>query len=120
VRAALRRASYGEAPVTTPEFSSGALRLDFAHRQVFVAGQEVHLTSTEYKLLIELAHAAGQAVPPEMLLTHIWGPNYVSDERMIPRLVYRLRQKLEPIPSMPRYILTTASQGYYLSQDLPD
>jgi DNA-binding response OmpR family regulator len=115
VRAGLRRASYGAPPaVPAPAFQTGALRVDYATRRVYVAGQEARLTATEYKLLCELARAAGRIVPPEVILENVWGEGYAGEDRLITHIIYRLRQKIETDPGNPRLILTYPGQGYCL------
>ncbi len=114
IRAALRRAGYGEAPSLEPVFQGGDLRVDYASRRVFVAQQEVHLTATEYKLLCELIRAAGRIVPPEIILENVWGPDRAGENQLIPHVIHRLRKKIEADPSAPRLILTQPGQGYCL------
>lgn len=114
VRAALRRAGYGAPPSPEPDFQAGDLRVDYAAQRVFVAGQEVRLTATEYRLLCELTRAAGRIVPPELILENVWGPGYAGEDQLITRLIYRLRQKIEADPATPRFILTRPGQGYCL------
>jgi DNA-binding response OmpR family regulator len=114
VRAALRRTSYGAPPALEPVFQAGDLRVDYASQRVFVAGQEVRLTSTEYQLLCELTHAAGRIVPPEIILENVWGPSYTGEDQLITHIIYRLRQKLEADPATPHLIVTHSGLGYCL------
>jgi len=114
MRAALRRAGYGAPPSTEPVFQAGDLRVNFVSRRVFIAQREVHLTSTEYKLLCELIRAAGRIVPPEVILENVWGPDRAGENQLIPQVIHRLRQKLEADPSAPRMIVTQPGQGYCL------
>jgi two-component system KDP operon response regulator KdpE len=113
VQAAIRRAAYGTGS-PAPAFQAGDLRVDYASRRVYVAGQEVRLTSTEYKLLCELAVAAGRIVPPETILENVWGPGYTGEDQLIPHVIHRLRQKLEANPRAPHLIVTRPGQGYCL------
>jgi DNA-binding response OmpR family regulator len=114
MRAALRRAGYGMPPASQPVFQAGDLRVDYASRRVFVAQQEVHLTSTEYKLLCELIRAAGRILPPEVILENVWGPDRAGENQLIPHVIHRLRQKIEADPGAPRFIITHVGQGYGL------
>jgi DNA-binding response OmpR family regulator len=84
---------------------------------VLVGKDEVRLTPTEYRLLCELTRAAGRIVPPEMILENVWGPGHEGDDQLIPRVIHRLRQKIEPDPGTPRFIITRPGQGYCL--DVP-
>jgi two-component system, OmpR family, KDP operon response regulator KdpE len=113
VQAALRRAAYA-APSPAPSFQAGDLRVDYISRRVYVAGREVRLTSTEYRLLCELTGAVGRIVPPETILENVWGPGYTGDEHLIPQFIHRLRRKLEADTGSPRLIVTRPGQGYCL------
>ena len=114
-RAALRvRAA--TAPTHEPVFTSGDLSIDFAHRQVTVAGNSVALSKTEYKLLRVLAQHAGMALTHETLLERVWGKGYSSEVEFIWVYVRRLRRKIEPDPAHPRHILTVPGVGYRLAR----
>ena len=104
------------APTHEPVFTSGDLSIDFAHRQVTVAGNPVALSKTEYKLLRALAQHAGMALTHEMLLERVWGTGYSQEVEFIWVYVRRLRRKIEPDPAHPRYILTVPSVGYRLAR----
>ena len=114
LRAVLRRAGQGESVPLEPVFQAGDLRVDYASQRVYVAEQEVRLTPTEYKLLCELTRAAGRIVPQEVILENVWGPGYAGEDQLIPRVIHRLRKKIEPDPSAPRLIITRPGQGYCL------
>jgi DNA-binding response OmpR family regulator len=115
VQAVLRRAGGGQQTEGRATFEVGELRVDFAGQRVFVRGQEVHLTPTEYRLLGELAHHAGQVLVPEVLLEKVWGMGYAGETRLVWQAIHRLRQKIEPEPRHPRYIQTRAGIGYMLT-----
>jgi DNA-binding response OmpR family regulator len=119
VRAALRRAGQGEAPASEPAFQAGDLRVDYGSQRVYVAQQEVRLTPTEYKLLCELTRAAGRIVPSEAILENVWGPGYAGEDQLIPRVIHRLRQKIETGPGAHRFIITRPGQGYGLEIPSP-
>ncbi len=112
VKAALRRADYSEAPKGEASFRSGDLLVDYASQRVFVAEQEVHLTAIEYRLLCELTRAAGKVVTPEIILEKVWGPGYSGGNQLVPRVIHRLRQKIEPNPEEPNFIHTRFGLGY--------
>jgi DNA-binding response OmpR family regulator len=114
VRAALRRSVNSNEASSPPVFQAGELKIDFSRQRVFVGAREVDLTATEYRLLSELAHHAGRVLVPEHLLDKIWGPGYAGETRLVWQAVHRLRQKIEPDPQQPQYLLTKTGIGYYL------
>ena len=115
VRAVLRRSEHPEEIRGHADFVCGELSVNFAQHRVFVGGQEVALTATEYALLRELALNANRVLLHEQLLTAVWGPEYVNDIDYLRAYVRYLRRKIEPDPSKSRYILTTPGVGYMLS-----
>jgi DNA-binding response OmpR family regulator len=76
------------------------------------AGVDVHLTRTEFRLLTELAGAAGKVVTREELLRRVWGYDYFGDTRLLDVHVRRLRRKVERDPDDPRCVLTVRGRGY--------
>ncbi len=97
-------------------FTSGDLTIDFAQRQVRVAGRDVQLSRTEYKLLTVLAQHAGMVLTHELLLEKVWGPGYNREMDFIWVYIRRVRRKIEPDPSQPQYILTVPGVGYKLAR----
>ncbi len=117
VRVALRRHGQPEPRgAQSTLFSSGDLTIDLAQRQVRVAGREVQLSRTEYKLLTTLAQHAGMVLTHELLLEKVWGPGYNREMDFIWVYIRRVRRKIEPDPSQPRYILTVPGVGYKLAR----
>jgi two-component system KDP operon response regulator KdpE len=112
IRAVLRRASAVHCHTPMPVFRCGDLTIDFAARQVYVSGRRVRLTPTEYDLLYHLVRNAGRVLPHELLLTRVWGPEYRTESDYLKVFIHRLREKIEPNPAMPRYILTERGVGY--------
>lgn len=111
VRAVLRRTA--QAPATPrPPLSVGDLEIDFAVRRVTVRGSQVRLTPTEYDLLAHLAVNAGRVLTHRALLQAVWGPEYGDETEYLWAYIRRLRRKIEPDPSNPRYILTQPGVGY--------
>jgi two-component system KDP operon response regulator KdpE len=111
VRAALRRTTRaGSAP--RPPLAIDELVIDFGTRQVTVGGVETKLTPTEYDLLAHLAINAGRVLTHRSLLQGVWGPEYGDETEYLWAYIRRLRRKLEPDPSNPRYILTQPGVGY--------
>jgi two-component system KDP operon response regulator KdpE len=114
IRVALRS---GTEPQTLPAlrvFVLGDLRIDFEKRTVHLAGREVHLTPTEYKLLGVLVQRRGHAVAHGELLREVWGAEAAEELDYLRTFMRQLRYKLEPEPSQPRYLLTIPRVGYRL------
>jgi two-component system, OmpR family, response regulator MtrA len=76
------------------------------------AGTEVHLTRTEFRLLVELASARGRIVSREDLLQRVWGYDYYGDTRLLDVHIRRLRRKIETDPDDPKLVLTVRGSGY--------
>ena len=101
---------------TEPVFAVGQLRVDLARRQVQQGEEDVHLTPTEYRLLTTLIQHAGRVLTHQQLLREVWGPDSLYESHYLRVYVGQLRQKLEPDPSRPRYILTEPGVGYRLAE----
>jgi len=114
VKAVLRRSRSPEEAITST-FECGDLSINFAQHRVFVRGEEVRLTATEYALLSQLALHANSVMLHTDLLSSVWGPEYRDDVEYLRAYVRYLRLKLEANPSHPSYILTTPGVGYMLS-----
>lgn len=112
IRAVLRRAS---APPLAPKSDlriDEHLQVDFSRREVRVDGELVSLRPTEYRLLYHLVSNPGRVMTYESLLAKVWGEEYHSEDQYVRLYVTYLRQKLEPDPTKPRYILTERGVGY--------
>jgi DNA-binding response OmpR family regulator len=90
--------------------------LEIAPEQGMVkrAGEEVHLTKTEFRLLCELASSPGKVFSREHLLERVWGYGYFGDGRLVDVHVRRLRTKVETDPAHPRHVVTVRGMGYKL------
>jgi two-component system KDP operon response regulator KdpE len=91
--------------------------VDLPNRRVWRAGEEVHLTPTEYKLLVTLVRHAGKVLTHRMLLKEVWGSNYVNQAHYVRVYLAQLRQKIEADPARPRLLLTEPGVGYRLRSD---
>lgn len=111
LRALLRRAAQPSAEGEA-DFSVGKLTINFATHEVRLEGEVIALTATEYRLLEELVRHAGTALPHQLLLERVWGPEYVNDIHYIKVFIRRLRQKLHDDADKPRYIQTVWGIGY--------
>jgi DNA-binding response OmpR family regulator len=112
VRAVLRRAS-GRG-VGRETVSIGEVSLDHGRREVTVRDQGVRLTFSEFELLARLMSEPGHLFNRQELLRAIWGDSAYRDPRAIDVHIRHLREKLEPEPEKPRYILTVRGAGYRL------
>jgi two-component system, OmpR family, response regulator MtrA len=108
-RAAVRRATAGD---EEPALVRGDLEIDPG---AFVArreGEELGLTATEFKLLLELARRPGQVFTRDLLLQRVWNYDYLGDSRLVDVAVQRLRAKVEEDPKEPKMIKTVRGVGY--------
>ena len=118
VRAVLRRSQFSAKESTQgwqSTMTTGELTIDFAQHLVTLAGKEVALTPTEYRLLAYLAQNVGRIVTQDLLLEHVWGLEYLGEGHMLQVNINRLRRKLEDDPARPRYVLTRMGVGYLLA-----
>lgn len=111
MRALLRRRAAG-AEGDSPVLSFGEVRVDLAQRTVERAGQPVHLTQVEYRLLQALASRPGKVLTYRQLLREVWGPSHVESNHYARIYMGHLRQKLEADPARPRHFLTETGIGY--------
>jgi DNA-binding response OmpR family regulator len=114
-RAVLRRAQFVVADQTFNNATIGEIAIDYAQHSVKQNGKEVPLTPIEYRLLSYMAQHAGRVLTQDGLLEHVWGAEYVGESHMLQVNINRLRRKLEPDPTRPRYILTKVGVGYMLA-----
>ena len=105
-----RRARSGES--VSPIIEFGNVTVDLSRRLVFRAGEEVHLTPLEYRLLSTLLGHPGKVLTQRNLLREIWGPSYIESSHYLRAYVGHLRQKLEIDPTQPQYFLTETGVGY--------
>ncbi len=112
IRALLRRARTAEPGMSHLRF--GDLEIIPEEGSVLLGGQEVHLTKTEFRLLVELASSPGRVFSREVLLERVWGYGYFGDGRLVDVHVRRLRTKIEADPANPRHVVTVRGLGYKL------
>lgn len=87
------------------------LAVDFPHQRALIFGQPIPLTPTETKLLYLLIRNAGRTITTDFLLRRLWPIEEVFEDTLRVH-VHRLRQKIEPVPAQPCYILTERGLGY--------
>jgi len=117
MRAALRHATRNPDDAGESTFSLGELHVDLPKRQVSVAGNQVHLTPIEYRLLTTLIRYAGKVLTHRQLLLEVWGPPYADQAHYLRVYMAQLRRKLEADPARPRYLLTEPGVGYRLASE---
>lgn len=112
VRVQLRRRSLGDDADAVLRF--GDVAVDRARRTVTRAGEALHLTPIEYRLLQELAAAPGRVLTHQHLLKAVWGPGHAEDVHYVRVHMANLRKKLEIDPNRPQWLVTEAGVGYRL------
>jgi DNA-binding response OmpR family regulator len=112
IRALLRRARASDP--ASPHLRFGELEIIPDEGVVRRAGQEIHLTKTEFKLLVELASSPGRVFSREVLLERVWGYGYFGDGRLVDVHVRRLRTKVENDAANPHHVVTVRGLGYKL------
>lgn len=90
------------------------LAVDTGRMEVSKNGETIDLTYREYLLLVYLMRHAGYVISREKLLETVWGYDFYGDERTVDVTIRRLREKIEPNPGQPRYILTKRGAGYFV------
>lgn len=111
IRAVLKRAG----PPLASEVSIGDFSFDVSRQEVSCAkGRQIRLTPMESRLLQVFIANVGRVLPREMLIEHVWGYTGEGDYALLKNLVRRLRLKIEPDPSSPRYLKTVPGIGYML------
>ncbi len=115
VRAVLRRAELPPSADVEKKltYSDAFLSVDVAERRVIVSGERVRLTPTEFKLFALLLENAGRVLTHKQILERVWGWEYVDDIDHVRIYIWHLRQKIEPDPAHPTYIIAEPGVGYY-------
>jgi len=113
VKAVLRRTTMPQlAENHTSIFISGNLEINFATHDVFVSGEPVNLTPTEYNLLCNLVRNAGKVLSHRFLLQKTWGSDCIEDTSSLKKYIYRLRVKLKDNQSQQPMLVTQRGIGY--------
>jgi two-component system, OmpR family, KDP operon response regulator KdpE len=113
VKVALRHASNKKTESAESAIvEAGDLVIDISLSTVHKAGVDVHLTPTEYKLLVTLLQTPGKLVTQQHLLREVWGPGYAKEGHYLRTYMGQLRHKLEDEPSQPKHLITEPGVGY--------
>jgi len=110
VRVSLRR--HAQQNQESPLIQFSDVEVDLINRRVSRAGEDLHLTPLEFRLLTELIANAGKVLTQRQLLSTVWGPNYVEHSHYLRIYMGHLRQKLEAEPARPKHLLTETGVGY--------
>lgn len=114
VNAVMRRTQNEFSQPSPDQIKLGNLFIDLNQRRVFVNGNSVQLTPTEFKLLVYLANHVDKVVPHDEILEAIWGDEYRDRTHYLRVSIGRLRQKIEADPGNPEYIVTCSGVGYMI------
>ena len=117
LRVALRHAATLASPNAKPVVRVEELTVDLVRREVAIGTEVIHLTPTEYRLLLVLVAHAGKVVTHRQLLKEVWGPDSVYENQYLRVYMGQLRRKIEKDATRPRYIKTEAGIGYRLMDE---
>ena len=115
MRVALRHRGTALQPAIT-RYQHGSLLVDLAAHRVSLAGADVHLTPTEFKLLARLVRHAGRVVTHRQLLADVWGVEFTEHTHYLRLYMAQLRAKLEAESADPQRLLTEPGVGYRLAE----
>lgn len=111
IRAVMRRNA--DADELIPDtVAAGPVRMDVERHVVTVDGTDITMPLKEFDLLEMLLRNAGRVMTRGQLIDRVWGPGYVGDTKTLDVHIKRLRSKIEPDPSAPRYLMTVRGLGY--------
>jgi two-component system response regulator RegX3 len=114
VRAILRRRELDRANGRAAVRTLGGLHIDLGRQEVFVEGERVHLTLSEFKVLSLLAEKPESVISRRELMQHLWASEHVGDEHACEVHISNLRRKIEADPSRPQRLITVRGMGYKL------
>lgn len=117
VRAVLRRVEIRQSLPSSdlePVIEYGDLKVDLGRAEVWKRGQLVHLSATEYRLLLQFLLHRGKVLSTPWLLRSVWGASYENEREVLWVTIARLRQKIEDDPRQPCYVLTRSGEGYWM------
>ena len=116
IKAIMRRGRKQEEKETPSNvLEKNDMKIDRESRRVYIEGKEVNLTAKEFDLLELLAMNPDKVYSREQLLNLVWGYEYPGDARTVDVHIRRLREKIEKLPSNPKYVYTKWGVGYYFN-----
>ncbi|MBQ5431057.1 MAG: response regulator transcription factor [Lachnospiraceae bacterium] len=114
IKAVMRRSHRNDTSrENSSQITSGDIRIDNDSRRLFIKDKEFNLTTKEFEMLCLLVTNPGKVYSRDVLLKEIWGADFPGDARTVDVHIRRLREKIEPNPSEPRYVHTKWGLGYY-------
>ena len=120
IRTALRHtrtAATSSSLATSGRFKAGGLEIDYDKRRVFVDGQSVHLTQSEYKIVSMLGLYSGRVPTYDYMLRELWGMSTKENRQILRVNMANIRRKLEKNPAEPQYIFTEIGVGYWMREE---
>ena len=113
IRVALRHTRSGSsAAAGTGKFTAGELCIDYDKHQVFVSGENVHLTQNEFRIVSLLSRCSGKVLTYDYIMKELWGPQSKGSNQILRVNMANIRRKIELNPAEPRYIFTEVGVGY--------
>lgn len=100
----------------TEQITIGELEINYAKRLISIAGEEIHLTPIEYKIIVLLSRYLGKVLTHDFIIKEIWGP-FESEVQVLRVNMANIRRKLEINPAEPRYIITEVGVGYRMVEE---
>ena len=98
-------------------FETGELKVDFDKREVTLAGERIHLTQMEYKILVLLSQNAGKVMTYDSIIQNLWGPQARMDNQILRVNMAHIRRKIESNPAEPKYVFTEVGVGYRMREE---
>lgn len=114
LRHAAQRKASEEGMKPDSVYRSGALVIDHGKRRVFLNGEDVHLTQTEYRILEVLTKHAGRVLTYDFIIRNVWGPNASFDKQILRVNMANIRRRIEANPAAPQYLRTEIGVGYWI------
>jgi len=108
----MRRSNGSNGSSSSSAITVGPVTLDAMRHEVSREGTKVRLTPTESRLLHLLISHTGQVLTTDMIIERVWGYDEAGDSGLVKTHIRHLRQKVEPDPNSPRYIMTVPGVGY--------
>jgi DNA-binding response OmpR family regulator len=114
IKAVLRRVEDQTNVFSQPKYKYGELEVDLAQNRVYLNGNDLYLTGTEYKILSFLVSNAGRVITSDQILGKIWGDEYIGDDHLIQVNMARLRKRLQDTRKVSKFIETRPGIGYMM------